>query len=582
MRLRTRLILGFLLLAAISFLGTAFVVIRLDNLVKNQEMFTFKDRVFHDHHRALGLMQTAQSRLYQHQAGYTRDIDSLINDVGQLTGLLESIPGIYRFNMQHYSCTFCHDDVAGSVADLEDILDRLDPKLSRYKQHISYFLTTSDPESQAIHNERVNVIGEDIIATIKGINDTAALMMEDLFRSNEELAKQAMVTISGIVVFVVIISLSIMAYILYTLHRMMSLLIRGTEFIYSDDFSQRIGTTGRSDEFGLLASRFDLMAEHLQERDALIGKKQAQLEEANISLHDLNENLESRILERTSELEGMVGRYRNTATALEESKHRLESANVDLIKANQAKANFLSIVSHELKTPLSVINGFLSLILDERYQNDPKNLREAVEISKRRGQQLARMIDELIDLSRLDANAMVIHKEPVLVEEAFEDAADQFTEDLQRKQLRLSTLDCSPLPPVNCDPDKFRQIVTNLLSNAIKFSPEGSSIEFRCREEGEFFLFLCRDQGIGIPPGEREKVFDKFYQVDSSATRRFGGAGLGLSIVREIVHLHGGKIWVESDRGQGCTFFFTIPKDGKKDRAGDEEASSPGSRQTPT
>jgi signal transduction histidine kinase len=386
-----------------------------------------------------------------------------------------------------------------------------------------------------------------------------------------------MVTISGMVIFVVLISLSIMAYILFTLHRMMSLLIRGTEHIHSDDFSQRIGTGGRKDEFALLASRFDLMAEHLQERDTEIQKKRGQLEEANLSLRDLNENLESRILERTSELEGMVARYRNTAKALEESKHRLEAANVDLIKANQAKANFLSIVSHELKTPLSVINGFLSLILDERYQNDPKNLREAVEISKRRGQQLARMIDELIDLSRLDANAMVLHREPVLVGEAFEDSAGQFQEDLQRKQLRLSILDCSTLPPVNCDPDKFRQIVTNLLSNAIKFSPEGSSIEIGCREEGESFLFHCRDQGIGIPAGEREKVFDKFYQVDSSATRRFGGAGLGLSIVKEIVHLHGGRIWVESDRSGGCTFFFTIPKDEKKGQDGEEGAPSRGS-----
>ena len=167
-----------------------------------------------------------------------------------------------------------------------------------------------------------------------------------------------------------------------------------------------------------------------------------------------------------------------------------------------------------------------------------------------------------------------LHKEPVSIEEAFRDAAEQFQEDIQRKQVRLTCIDCTSLPEVMCDPDKIRQVITNLLSNAIKFSPDGSEIELSCRDEKDCFLFCCRDQGIGLPGEELGKVFEKFYQVDSSATRRYGGAGLGLSIVKEIIQLHGGRIWVESEDGRGCSFFFTLPKNPDTPAATEKEAAA--------
>ncbi len=115
-------------------------------------------------------------------------------------------------------------------------------------------------------------------------------------------------------------------------------------------------------------------------------------------------------------------------------------------------------------------------------------------------------------------------------------------------------------PQLLCDPDKLRQVFTNLVGNALKFSPDGGEIELGAENRGDEIIFTCRDTGIGIPEVERERIFEKFYQVDSSATRRFGGAGLGLSIVREIVLLHGGQIWVESTPGHGSTFFISLPK----------------------
>jgi signal transduction histidine kinase len=344
------------------------------------------------------------------------------------------------------------------------------------------------------------------------------------------------------------------------MNRLFAALLRGTESVSRDDLAYRLPMAARRDEIGLLASRFNLMAEHLQARDLQIREKSAELEEANRSLHDLNATLEQKVDDRTRDLQESLEQVRRTSAALEDSKRRLESANQDLVRANQAKANFLSIISHEHKTPLSVINGFLSLILDERYENDAVHLREAIQISKRRGEQLSRMIDELIDLSRLDARSMVLHRVPTDISAVLRELGSEFQEEFRRRALRFSLRVPPDLPTLSCDPDKLRQIFTNLLGNALKFSPDGGEIELGAENRADEILFSCRDTGIGIPAAERERIFEKFYQVDSSATRRFGGAGLGLSIVREIVLLHGGQIWVESTPGQGSTFFISLPK----------------------
>jgi signal transduction histidine kinase len=170
------------------------------------------------------------------------------------------------------------------------------------------------------------------------------------------------------------------------------------------------------------------------------------------------------------------------------------------------------------------------------------------------------MIDELIDLSRLDARSMVLRRAPTDLAAMLRELGNDFQEEFRRRDLRFSLRLPHELPPVLCDPDKLRQVFTNLIGNALKFSPDGGEIELGAENRSSEVVLTCRDTGIGIPEAERERIFEKFYQVDSSATRRFGGAGLGLSIVREIVLLHGGRIWVESAPGAGSTFFIALPK----------------------
>ena len=560
MSLRVRALLASVFLFLVAGSGAAVIVGNLRSLIENQQLIVFKDEIFHDHERARELIQSAQARLYQHQAGYTRDIDRLIDDIGTFETIIGSIVPHYRQHVREENCLGCHAEGARVIDSLEETVRSILLNLDRYRESVSIIITTNDRQTRLLHNGIANARGEEILATIQRVNASAGLMVQQLRSQNRRLLQRAERSIEASVAVVGVVFVLTFASLLLAANRLFASLLRGTESVIRDDLSYRLPMAARQDELGLLATRFNIMAEHLQARDLQIREKSAELEASNRSLHDLNATLEQKVGDRTRDLQESLAQISRTSVALEDSKRRLETANQELVRANQAKANFLSIISHELKTPLSVINGFLSLILDERYENDATHLREAVQISKRRGEQLSRMIDELIDLSRLDARSMVLRRVPTDVAAILREIAGDFQEEFRRRSLRLSLRLPPGLPPLLCDPDKLRQIFTNLIGNALKFSPDGGEIELGAENRDSEMLLTCRDTGIGIPEGERERIFEKFYQVDSSATRRFGGAGLGLSIVREIVILHGGQIWVESTPGHGSTFFISLPK----------------------
>jgi signal transduction histidine kinase len=558
--LRTRALLATAFLIIVAGIGSAFIIGNLRSLVENQQLIIFKDQIYHDHERARELLQAAQSRLYQHQAGYTRDIDQLVENIAEFERIIGSIVPHYRQHLREDRCQGCHSDGQQKVDGLEESLRGILVNLDRYRESVSIIITTNDRQARFVHNGIANARGEEMLLTLQRVNANAAQMVQRLRAETQRLLRRSERSIEGSVLLVGAVFMLTIGYLLWAVNRLFVSLLRGTESVTLDDLSYRLPLASRHDEIGLIATRFNLMAEHLQARDRQIREKTAEIEDANRRLHELNATLEEKVETRTHDLQSSLEQVRLTSAALEDSKRRLETANQELVRANQAKANFLSIISHELKTPLSVINGFLSLILDSRYENDAQHMREAVQISKRRGEQLSRMIDELIDLSRLDARSMVLRREPTDIAALLHELGAEFQEEFHRRGLRFTLRLPPELPTLLCDPDKLRQVFTNLIGNALKFSPDGGEIVIAAEERREEILLSCSDTGIGIPEAERDRVFEKFYQVDSSATRRFGGAGLGLSIVKEIVLLHGGQVWVESTPGHGSTFFVALPK----------------------
>ncbi len=232
---------------------------------------------------------------------------------------------------------------------------------------------------------------------------------------------------------------------------------------------------------------------------------------------------------------------------------------------DQMKNQLLSIVSHELRTPLASIKGFTTTLLRDDVQWDEATQRDFLKIIEEESDRLGELIDNLLDMSQTEAGALRIDREAVQLRNLVREAQERVS---RRSDSHWFVVDLpAQLPRVWADPRRVRQVLNNLLENAIKYSPNGGQITVTCEVEGDFVLVSVADQGQGIPQEYFNRVFDRFFQVDSASTRKSGGIGLGLAIAKGIVEAHGGRIWVESAPGQGSVFRFTLPLFREEDRS---------------
>jgi len=222
------------------------------------------------------------------------------------------------------------------------------------------------------------------------------------------------------------------------------------------------------------------------------------------------------------------------------------------------KDEFISIVSHELRTPLTSIHGALSLMATGKLGSLLPKGERLLQIAVTNTERLVRLVNDILDLDRMEAGRLSIEKRPCDAGELIRYAVETMRAMAEQAQVRLVP---QPLAiRVQADPDRIIQTLTNLLSNAIKFSPAGATVQVGVRQLNDYqALFWVQDQGRGIPAANLETIFRRFKQVDSSDSRKKGGTGLGLAICRSIVRQHGGRIWAESEVGKGSTFFFTLP-----------------------
>jgi signal transduction histidine kinase/CheY-like chemotaxis protein len=230
-------------------------------------------------------------------------------------------------------------------------------------------------------------------------------------------------------------------------------------------------------------------------------------------------------------------------------------------EARQAKEQFVANVSHELRTPLNMIIGFSELIgqSPQVYGGGlPSALLADIAAIRRNSQHLAKLVDDVLDLSQVEAGRMAISKEWALVQTIVDAAALAVRALFQSKGLYLETVVPPDLPPVFCDGTRIRQVVINLLSNAGRFTEQGG-VRVEARYAADSVIVNVADTGPGIAPEDQAKLFEPFQQLDSSIRRRHGGSGLGLSISRRFIEMHGGKMWLESEVGVGTTFYFSLP-----------------------
>jgi len=228
--------------------------------------------------------------------------------------------------------------------------------------------------------------------------------------------------------------------------------------------------------------------------------------------------------------------------------------------ANKHKSEFLANMSHELRTPLNAIIGFSEVLLERLFGEVNEKQEDYLRDIHASGRHLLQLINDILDLSKVEAGRMELDLAAFDVPEAIANAMTLIRERAQRHNIALAVDADAQLGEIVADERKFKQILLNLLTNAVKFTPDGGQIKVAARRFADELVVAVRDTGIGIAPEDQQAVFEEFRQVGRNYTNKQEGTGLGLALTRKFVELHGGRIWLESEPGEGSTFTFTIPE----------------------
>lgn len=237
----------------------------------------------------------------------------------------------------------------------------------------------------------------------------------------------------------------------------------------------------------------------------------------------------------------------------------IKEQNIKILEADKIKNEFLANISHELRTPLNAIIGFSEALKLKIFGTLNEKQEEYIEDIHTSGIHLLGMINDLLDLSKIEAKEMQIYKKNFVVYSAVYEVLNVVSAILDKKNIVIKIICEDKNIEIFADYRKFQQILYNLLSNAAKFTPENGKIEIGISKSDNNLKIYVKDNGIGIDIKFHEKIFLKFQQVDNSYTRKQGSTGLGLTITKELVEMHNGKIWIESNPGKGATFFILLP-----------------------
>ncbi|MBD3272605.1 MAG: PAS domain-containing protein [Elusimicrobia bacterium] len=230
-----------------------------------------------------------------------------------------------------------------------------------------------------------------------------------------------------------------------------------------------------------------------------------------------------------------------------------------LRKLENIRQDFVANVSHELRTPVASIKGYAETLLEGAYK-DKKNVKEFLSIITSNADNLARLIEDLLYLSKIESGKLLLATKPCPIQPLIERALQVLHHDIKKKSIIINNEIPENLPPVNADDDRLGQVLMNLLDNAVKYNNQNGTITISVDELSDYFRFTITDTGIGIPSQNLPRLFERFYRVDKARSRELGGTGLGLSIVKHIIQAHNGQIFVQSELNKGSSFSFTIPK----------------------
>lgn len=301
-------------------------------------------------------------------------------------------------------------------------------------------------------------------------------------------------------------------------------------------------------EVNELAYAFNHMADAIQEREEELQQSMEELDLAHEELQSANEELQHHYEELELSQEELLT-----------SNEELSQANERVMEADRLKSEFLANMSHELRTPLNSVIALSGILLARMDGDLTEEQEKQVKIIKKSGKNLLELINDILDLSKIESGKMEISLEEFYIEDVVNDNRAMVTPMASEKEINISLIKDEDIPLIRSDRNKIKQILLNLLSNAVKFTPRGGSITIDATGKDGRVELRVTDTGIGIAKENLDKIFDEFRQVDGSSTREYGGTGLGLAITRRLVKLLGGEIRVESEIHKGSTFIINIP-----------------------
>ena len=258
--------------------------------------------------------------------------------------------------------------------------------------------------------------------------------------------------------------------------------------------------------------------------------------------------------------------FEKTWRAQQESEHKVEEKTRDLKSAleekekiSKRKTDFVSRVSHELRTPLTSVKGYASLLLAGKLGNLPEEAKQRIEKLNKHSDELVRMVNDLLDIARIESGKVTMKQEPVDLKRILDDVSDMLSVQMKEKQIEFTASMPDGLPSVFADPTQIKRVFINLINNAIKFTPQNGKITVTGHKEQDGVKIDVTDTGCGIPVDAQDSIFSEFYRVDNPVNQQVKGTGLGLALVKNIVEAHKGTIAFKSKIGVGTTFSFMIP-----------------------
>jgi signal transduction histidine kinase len=277
-----------------------------------------------------------------------------------------------------------------------------------------------------------------------------------------------------------------------------------------------------------------------------LGAASAGLEAANRALRESERSLEQKVKERTADLE--------------RSEQELAHARDEALAANRHKSTFLANMSHELRTPLNSIIGFSEVLGTKLFGELNDKQAEYVTDIHDSGTHLLSLINDILDLSKIEAGRLELNAAPFDLGAVVDNVLTLMKERATRGSVRLDKEVADDIDTITADERKVKQVLINLLTNGVKFTRPGGTVTVRVRRAAQDVVISVADTGIGIAKADQEIIFEEFRQATGEYTRKQEGTGLGLTLCRRLVELHGGRIWVESELGRGSTFSFTLPR----------------------